>query len=493
MPWLILRSRHTTIIKDNKMKKQVFNPYLPSYEYIPDGEPHVFGDRVYVYGSHDKFNGKMYCMNNYVCYSAPVDDLSDWRFEGVIYDKKQDPFTKTRLVPAPCLYAPDVTQGPDGRYYLYYAFDFRGVISVAVCDTPAGEYKYYGDVHYTDGQLYGKREGDKFAFDPGVLTDDDGRVWLYSGFAPQYTNPMMAKFFKNTGNDVIELEQDMLTIKSVKDLIVDAKHGKGTEFEGHEFYEASSIRKFDGKYYFIYSSTLSHELAYAVSDHPDRDYRYGGSLHSNGDFGISNEAQNFWGNNHGSIERINGKFYVFGHRQTNWHEFSRQGIAEEIEFKDGKFLQAELTSCGLNGGPLVGKGTYEARIACNLTAKDGAQKSDNVFTKKKKLYPAFTQTGKDRECDPDQYIANMTDGSTAGFKYFDFNDLKSITVLVKGKAGGKMIVTDENGDEVANIAIKAEKEYRPFVGDAKITNGKHALFFTYVGSGAVDFKSFDLK
>ena len=37
------------------MKQQVFNPYLPSWEYIPDGEPYVFGDRVYVYGSHDSF------------------------------------------------------------------------------------------------------------------------------------------------------------------------------------------------------------------------------------------------------------------------------------------------------------------------------------------------------------------------------------------------------------------------------------------------------
>lgn len=44
------------------MKKQAFNPYLPSWEYIPDGEPYVFGDRVYVYGSHDYFNGYVFCM-----------------------------------------------------------------------------------------------------------------------------------------------------------------------------------------------------------------------------------------------------------------------------------------------------------------------------------------------------------------------------------------------------------------------------------------------
>ena len=49
---------------------QVFNPYLPSGEYIPDGEPHVFGDRVYVYGSHDRFNAPIFCVNDYVCYSS---------------------------------------------------------------------------------------------------------------------------------------------------------------------------------------------------------------------------------------------------------------------------------------------------------------------------------------------------------------------------------------------------------------------------------------
>lgn len=35
---------------------QIYNPYLSPWEYIPDGEPHIFGDRVYVYGSHDRFN-----------------------------------------------------------------------------------------------------------------------------------------------------------------------------------------------------------------------------------------------------------------------------------------------------------------------------------------------------------------------------------------------------------------------------------------------------
>ena len=61
------------------MKKQVFNPYLPLSTYIPDGEPHVFDGRVYVYGSHDQAGGKDFCLLDYECWSAPVDDLGDWR------------------------------------------------------------------------------------------------------------------------------------------------------------------------------------------------------------------------------------------------------------------------------------------------------------------------------------------------------------------------------------------------------------------------------
>ena len=111
---------------------QAFNPYLPSWEYIPDGEPYVFGDRVYVYGSHDKFNAPIFCVKDYVCWSAPVSDLSDWSC-GVIFRKDQDPMNKWGIR---LLFAPDVARGPDGRYYLYYAYDFLGAIGVAVCDTP---------------------------------------------------------------------------------------------------------------------------------------------------------------------------------------------------------------------------------------------------------------------------------------------------------------------------------------------------------------------
>lgn len=158
------------------MKKQAYNPYLPSWEYIPDGEPYVFGDRVYVYGSHDRFGGYGYCQNDYVCWSAPVDDLGDWRYEGVIYRRNADPMNQDGDM---YLFAPDVTVGADGRYYLYYVLDQACVVSVAVCDTPAGTYEFYGYVHYEDGTRLGEREGDEPQFDPGVLTEGGDHVSLY--------------------------------------------------------------------------------------------------------------------------------------------------------------------------------------------------------------------------------------------------------------------------------------------------------------------------
>ena len=67
------------------MKKQAVNPYLPLNGYIPDGEPHVFGDRVYVYGSHDAEGGNDFGVLDYEDWSAPVDDLSDWSCPGTAF------------------------------------------------------------------------------------------------------------------------------------------------------------------------------------------------------------------------------------------------------------------------------------------------------------------------------------------------------------------------------------------------------------------------
>lgn len=491
-------------------KQQAYNPYLPGYEYVPDGEPYVFGDRVYVYGSHDKFDGEEFCMNDYVAWSAPINQLADWRYEGVIYKRSQDPVNMDNRY---YLYAPDLQKGVDGRYYLYYAM--AGIISVAVCDMPAGTFEYYGSVKTPAGKIIGGKPGEIFQFDPGVLVDDDGRVYLYSGFAPK---PDKDSFFDQynlltEGGYFMELEQDMLTIKSGPELIF-PKFGAsdGTGYEGHEFFEASSMRKIGGKYYFIYSSINSHELCYATSVRPDSGFVYGGTIVSNGDIGLENpdgrESLNYTGNTHGSIVEINNHWYVFYHRQTNLHHYSRQACAEPISIEsDGSIKQVEITSCGLNGRPLDGKGVYEARIACNLMSRDGA-----VFYPQKKqpsgIHPYFTQSCSDCEAfgnaghidrqdtapENYQYIANFQDGAIAGFKYFNFKDATSITVRTCGNAKGVIVVSSSiDGSPCAKIDINPSDEWDDSSAPLSIENGKQALYFTFSGEGAFDFMSFELK
>ncbi len=469
------------------MKKQGLNPYLPSWEYIPDGEPHVFNDRVYVYGSHDRFNGHVYCLNDYVCYSAPVDDLSDWRYEGVIYKKTDDPLNPTGHM---CLYAPDVTLGPDGRYYLYYVLDKISIVSVAVCDTPAGKYEFYGYVHYADGTRLGDREGDDPQFDPGVLTEGD-KTYLYTGFCPIGDK-------SRRGTMATVLGPDMLTIIEEPVFISPSEpYSKGTSFEGHEFFEAPSMRKIGDTYYFIYSSIVFHELCYATSKHPTKGFEYKGVIVSNNDLHIdtykpADKPMFYGGNNHGSIVEINNQWYIFYHRHTNGSNFCRQGCIEPINvLTDGTIPQVEMTSCGPNGGALIGRGEYPAYIACNLFYRIEEKYSGDLWMDSH--FPKITQDGKDGD-EEIGYITNMLDSATAGFKYFDCKDVKTIKIKVRGYCNGAFEVkTSWDGEALASIPVEFTNVWTEYTSEITIPDGIQALYFTYTGNGRASLASFTLE
>ena len=479
---------------------QAFNPYLPSYEYVPDGEPHVFNDRLYVYGSHDRFNGKDFCLGDYVCWSAPLNDLGNWQFEGVIYRRNQDPRnTKNKSV----MNAPDVVQGNDGRYYLYYVLSRLTVVSVAVSDKPEGPFEFYGYVRNRDGSLYGEKSGEVYNFDPGVLKDENGKIYLFTGFSPDegFLKKIMSYRKLNLdGAFGMELEEDMLTIKGdVRMIVPGPLYARYTPFREHPFYEASSIRRIKEKYYFVYSSILSHELCYATSDSPLGEYSFGGTLISIGDIGFkgNRKALNYTGNTHGGMVCIDDQWYIFYHRQTNKQKCARQGCAEKIFIKeDGSIDQAEMTSCGLNNGPLTGVGRYEARIACNLMSSAGTFPYLKSHEKdKKQLHPYFTQSGQDRENDPDQYIANMCDGAIAGFKYFMLDNLNRIKIETRGPGKGVMeVYTDLQSAPICMISVLPSDKWECNSEALKEpVSGEHALYFRYKGEGHMDFNSFELN
>lgn len=121
------------------------NPYLPLWEYIPDGEPRVFGNRVYVYGSHDRVGHDQFCDYVLKCWSAPVDDLGHWTDHGVIFrtrDTFDHPADTDWTKEHNELYAPDVVE-KDGKYYLFaYIIGAKGC--VAVSDAPKARSRCWG-------------------------------------------------------------------------------------------------------------------------------------------------------------------------------------------------------------------------------------------------------------------------------------------------------------------------------------------------------------
>lgn len=469
------------------MENIVFNPYLPSWEYVPDGEPHVFGDRLYIYGSHDKACGISYCEGDYVVWSAPVDNLTEWKYEGVVYKRNQDPENKKGKK---SLYAPDVGKGMDGRYYLYYGLEDAQYIGVAVSQKPSGPFEYYGKVAYPDGSC---PEG--VAFDPSVYVEED-KVYLYYGFSSRIKENAAELLYGKKdvmpGAYLIELEPDMKTVRSVPKLVANGQiSAVGSSFEKHPFLEAASVRKINGKYYFLYSSMYGHELCYAVADTPYGPFEYQGVIISNGDVGISDVPRAYMANNHGGIEKIGDQYYIFYHRHTHHTHYSRQGCAEKISIcENGNIPQVEMTSCGLNFGPLPAKRLYPAYIICNLHGSRGAGMIPSKQSDDQADVPYLGQMVLDNR--EGMCLYNMQKGSVCGVKYLDFADVGHVSITVRGKAGKVYIHIDsEKNEPIAELDV-AGSEWKTYTVKCSVENGVHAVFFSFApNEGAMDFLQFE--
>lgn len=535
--------------------KQVFNPFLPLNEYIPDGEPHIFDGRVYHYGSHDKEGGHTFCMQDYVVYSASVNDLKNWRFEGISYKASQDPAYPEKKY----MYAPDVVKGNDNNYYLYYCMGgdyghggYTGPISVAKSSSPAGPFEYIGHVQYEDGTVM----MDYICFDPAAL-NDDGVIRIYYGTQYDYeeredfeTNPEYIasemEMFGRTKEQILDykkricpvsgnpdsimgaimvvLKDDMLTVAEKPHHIIPYEV-KGTSFEKHPFFEGSSMRKINGLYYFVYSSWQNHELCYATSKYPDKDFVFGGTIVSNGDVGFNGRQEadklNMTGTTHGSIIEIEGEYYVFFHRLTHKSDYSRQACAEKIHLdKDGHIAQVEITSCGLNNGPLIANGTYPAPIACNLTNGHMPHGSNTVFAFE---FPNVTHM------DNQQFIAEIEDNTIIGYKYFSFEGPVKLSLFYRYENKNTKVIfggpirIDERAQKYNEAYLKLDTPNidcgpnrfdiytdleKPMIGsiildcfnedkkwmsssiDINITTSTHPLYFVYHGNNKVQLLEF---
>ena len=418
------------------------NPYIPLWDHIPDGEPYVFDDpdnpgkkRVYVYGSHD-IEVKNYCGRDQVVWSADVNDLNHWRMDGVIL--KVDKNGKgEQQKEADVLFAPDVTLkvDKDGKktYYLYPNNQVGGRNGmVAKSNRPDGPFEVINwnpkNPNETDGVL---------KFDPAVFVDDDGKVYGYWGFERSYA----AELDPTT----------MATVKKGTKIIEDMIPGREQKGE-FRFFEASSIRKIKDKYVFIYSRwtadgdfglpQTNYTLAYAYSDKPLGPWTYGGTIidgrgREKDPDGKVFASANVSGNTHGSICEINGKWWVFYHRQNGLNEFSRQAMVAPIsvtveEGKGGKVTisEGEYTSEGFSTEGLNPLDIHPAGICCWYTGPKTAEHNwpNNKFYGSY-VAAAYGTTPESNLKEPYALknninpVVNNTDGSIVGYKYFNFNGL----------------------------------------------------------------------
>ena len=430
------------------------NPYLPRWEYIPDGEPRVFGDRVYIYGSHDKAGNAQFCDNVLKCWSAPVDNPTEWVCHGDIfrvgrtrdYDKPDTDYTQDTSK----LFAPDVVE-KDGKYYLFaYIESLPGC--VAVSDRPEGPFEFLSTFKCYDEKAF---NGGIF-IDPGVLVDDDGRVYIYCGFQ----KAEMAELNPDNMSEVIEgsIKEDFIPIEP--------RPEDGFDVNGKLFFEAASPRKVGDTYYMIYSPNDCPNLAYATSDSPTGPFKYRGNI-------VDSGTDYPGGNNHGSIMNVNGQWYIFYHRMTNGTIMSRRGCVEKIEIlPDGTIPKVETTCQGF-GGPLNPYQITDADLACVLTG--GAFITErNVFSR---------------------FIRNITADTVIGYRYFDFGeDFGSKTMEFAAKVRGlgtdcrlniyidgvdsadRLDTCKTVGKKIGSITIGHDDEVVTTVVEA--VTGVHAVYFT---------------
>ncbi len=447
------------------------NPYLPLWEHLPDGEPRVFEDpdhpgkyRAYIIGSHD-LTYTAYCGSDVRMWSAPVEDLSQWRDEGPLFTYYVDGQWDT-------MFAPDLVEVKDkatGKktYYLYpHSRGWGRIAMVCKGDRPDGPFT---PINLTED---GRRcvPGSLIDFDPSVFVEpvtdpkdpdfDKGfRAYVFYGFQHSTACELdqNTMYSKREGTELI----DPFIPASSRDGKLLDKEGsvykalyKGQNPLDFNFFEASSIRQVGNKYVMVFSGysgpdyglgSTNSALRYAFGDSPLGPWRSGGVLvDSRGvvpnEDGTHLTTTNAAHNTHGSIQEINGQWYVFYHRPPRGFGNARQAMVAPVKITwdkksvaDGGMVRitaydpyvknnewtaaasdgmtytgAEVTSEGFQIFGLPPYQYYSAGIACFMTDQQWLQDNFDVWNNSMDL-------------------AGITNKGIIGFKYFGFGGLSQAT------------------------------------------------------------------
>lgn len=451
----------------------------------------------------------MYCGTDQVVWSASPDSLDKWRYDGVILKVTHD--RDGRQLHADgrgdVLYAPDVAEVvlPSGKkwYYLYPNNQEGGRNGmVARSERPDGPFEVINwsdsDPTATDGIL---------GFDPAVFVDDDGRVYGYWGFGTSHG----AELDPNT----------MATVKPGTEIVENLVTGLDQDGEGL-FYEASSIRKVKDKYVFIYSRRVrngewglpetNYTLAYAYGDNPLGPFTYGGTIIDCRGRDTDAEGEPIVtatpnGNTHGSILEIDGKWWVFFHRQTGVDEYARQAMVAPVSVEvepgpGGKVFisEAEYTSEGFETEGLDPLRRYPAAIASHFTGPEGAYQQYPVMHYSGSYFlPSYVDDHGIKDPYNDEVnvnlVVNNTSGSTVGYKYYNFDKLTGadgveleLELIPQGLDGTVSVYTEApwkgNPSPAGVFRISKDMEQVPVklradVSDVSHLSGKHPLYLVF--------------
>ena len=456
------------------------NPYLPLWEHLPDGEPRVFEDpdrpgkyRAYIIGSHDVRFGS-YCGPDIRAWSAPVEDLSDWKDEGSI-------FTYPIADQWDVMYAPDlvelVTKNGKKEYYLYPHSRGRGREAM-VCkgDRPDGPFTPLN----MKADSLSTIEGSTMGFDPAVFID-----YIKDANDPDYNIGFRAYGYWGFQRSMAgQLDQNtMYSLRPGTQAIdrfipASSRYGvirdpEGTKYPNvypdqdlgmFNFFEAASIRKIGNKFLWVYSgysgpdyglSSTNSALRYAFGDTPLGPWKSGGVLVDSravvqSQDGSTLQTTYSGHNTHGSIQLINDQYYVFYHRAprgfgnarqpmvapvvVEWDEksvaeggqvrikaydpFAPNKIWTAKDSKGNEYKGAEVTSEGFNIYGLDPYQYYSAGYASYLSNIRSQQDSWDIW-------------------DNNMPITNVVNGNIIGFKYFGFGGLDKATKGLKPFEGTK--------------------------------------------------------
>ncbi len=282
---------------------------LVTHIFTADPSAHVFDGKIYVYPSHDlphdgedNDNGDEYQMEDYHILS--MDKLGgEVKDHGVALSMHDVPWVRDQM------WAPDAVYTNDKYYLVFPARDKEGNfrLGIAESDKPEGPFK--PEENCIEGS---------FSIDPCSFKDEDGKIYVYFGglwggqlekyrtgeFDPNGTEP--AKDEPAVCPKVALMNPDMKSFaEEPRDVQIIDENGNLllAGDEDRRYFEDPWTYKYNGKYYFSYSTGTTHYLCYAESDNPYGPFTYKGRIM---------EPVIGWTTHH-SILEIEGEWYLFYH------------------------------------------------------------------------------------------------------------------------------------------------------------------------------------